>query len=222
MPRQLVFDLPVVTARGRGDFFVSPANQVALAGIEAWRDWPGSKLVLTGPEGTGKSHLARVWAELAEAGIVHATDLARRDIELLAGQNVCVEDTDRIAGSARAEQALFHLHNLALADGKSLLLTARKPPGHWRLALPDLASRIQATPVARLEQPDDALLAAVLVKLFGDRQLSVKPILIAYLVSRMERSLSGAAALVERLDRAALAENRALSRTLAARVLDNP
>jgi chromosomal replication initiation ATPase DnaA len=222
MARQLAFDLPVVAARGRGDFFVSPANRIALASIEAWRAWPGGKLILTGPEGSGKSHLAQVWAGLAEAELVRASDLARRDIRMLAGQNLCVEDADRIAGSPRAEQALFHLHNLALAEGHSLLITARMPPSRWRLALPDLDSRMQATPVAGLEPPDDALLAAVLVKLFDDRQLAVKPPLIAFLVARMDRSLAGARALVERIDRAALAENRALTRALAARVLDNP
>lgn len=220
MARQLIFDLPVRTARGREDFFISPANRNALTTIEAWPGWPGGKLVLTGPEGSGKSHLARVWADLAEAVVISAADLSRRDVEMLAGQNIAIEDAEQVAGHASEEQALFHLHNLVLAEGRSLLITARTAPARWGLILPDLLSRMQAAALTRLEAPDDALLAAVLVKLFADRQLAVKPALIGYLTRRMTRSLSAAAGLVAELDAAALAENRAVTRKLAARVLD--
>ena len=107
-----------------------------------------------------------------------------------------------------------------LAQGGKLLLTAKTAPGRWPFALPDLASRLQATATAILIAPDDELLAAVLVKLFSDRQITVPPSLIPWLLSRMERSFSAAREIVDRLDRHALAQGRAVSRALAAEVLD--
>ncbi len=220
MARQLTFDLPAVTAQGRSDFFVSPSNAAALAAIESWQDWPNRKLVLTGADGAGKTHLVHVWAALGGARVIAATNLAGADIQALAGAAVAIEDADAIAGDTKAEQALFHLHNLVLAEGGSLLLTARNDPARWGLALPDLASRMQATLLTRIDPPDDALLAAVLVKLFSDRQIAVPPSLIGYLLPRIDRSLAAAAELVETLDKAALAEGRAVTRALAGRVLD--
>lgn len=220
MPRQLSFDLPARPALGRDDFFVSPANAEALAAVEGWRDWPGGKLVLAGPEGAGKSHLAHVWAALSGARIAAARDLARADIPRLAERPVAVEDADRIAGDRDAEQALFHLHNLALAEGQALLVTGRDAPGRWGLSLPDLESRLLAARTVRLGPPDDALLAALLAKLFADRQLSPSPDTITYLTRRIDRSFAAAAAVVERLDRAALAGRRPVTRALAAEVLD--
>ena len=133
---------------------------------------------------------------------------------------VAVEDADAVCGNAEAEATLFHLHNLLLAEGGLLLLTAKSPPNRWPLGLPDLASRMQATATAVIAAPDDALLSAVLVKLFADRQISVPPALIPFLAARMDRSFAAAAALVEALDAAALAEGRAVTRPLAAAVLD--
>jgi chromosomal replication initiation ATPase DnaA len=221
MTEQMAFDLPVRSATGREDFFISPSNAVAVAQIEAWRDWPQRKLVLVGPEGAGKTHLAHVWADASGAQIVAATDLAGAGIEALATQGaVAVEDADRIAGDRAAEEALFHLHNLVLAEGGTLLLTARSAPRQWPLSLPDLRSRLEATASATLEAPDDALLAALLVKLFTDRQISVPPRLIAYLVGRMDRSFAAAQALVAALDRRALETGRKISERLAAELLD--
>ena len=131
-----------------------------------------------------------------------------------------VEDVDRCAGLADAEAALFHLHNLTLANGMALLLTGATPPARWGMALPDLASRMQATAITTIEPPDDALLSAVLIKLFADRQLTVAPTLIPYLVARMERSFAGAQDLVAALDQAALSQGRAITLPLAALVLD--
>lgn len=221
MTEQLAFDLPVRSATGREDFFVSPSNAVAVAQIEAWRDWPQRKLVLVGPEGAGKTHLAHVWADASGAKIVAAADLPGAGIEALAGQGaVAVEDADRIAGERAAEEALFHLHNLMLAEGGALLLTARSAPRQWPLALPDLRSRLEATASATLEAPDDALLAALLVKLFADRQIAVPPRLIPYLVGRMDRSFAAAQALVAALDRRALETGRKIGVGLAAELLD--
>lgn len=222
MARQLSFELPVRQALGRDDFFVSPANAEAVAMIEGWQGWPARKLALIGPPGAGKTHLAHVWAALSGARIVAARDLAGADIPALAAGHVAVEDAARIAGDGPAEEALFHLHNLALAEGHCLLMTARSAPRQWPLALPDLASRMQGTPAVTLGEPDDSLLAAVLTKLLADRQLSPSPNTVPYLVRRMDRSFAAARDLVERLDATSLASGRPISRALAAQVLDKP
>jgi chromosomal replication initiation ATPase DnaA len=216
--RQLTFDLTGSEALTRADFFVAPSNALALQTVEGWQDWPGGKLILIGPEGSGKTHLAHVWAAMAGALILSAKDLAKQDIATLSGASVVVEDAEQIGP---AEAQLFHLHNLVTTTGGALLVTAAAPPRDWGLQLPDLLSRLQAAPVARLEAPDEGLLAAVLIKLFADRQLAVAPNLIPYLVSRMPRSVGAARALVAALDAAALAEGRAVTRALAGAVLDS-
>jgi chromosomal replication initiation ATPase DnaA len=220
MARQLSFDLPVRAALGREDFFVSPANAEAVTMIEGWQDWPSHKLVLTGPAGAGKTHLAHVWAGLSGAEIIAARDLPGRDIASLAQGRVVVEDAGRIAGDSAAETALFHLHNQVLAEGHALLVTARTPPHLWGVTLPDLASRLQGTLHSTLGAPDDALLSAVLMKLFTDRQLMPSPDVIPYLARRIERSFRAAEAVVTDLDATALAQRRPITRQLAAQVLD--
>jgi chromosomal replication initiation ATPase DnaA len=214
--RQLAFDLPNAEALTRADFFVSPSNALALQTVEGWQTWPDRKLLLIGPEGAGKTHLAHIWAAMTGAVIVQATDLARTDLSTFEGRRIAVEDADRIG---TAEAALFHLHNLVAATG-ALLLTASTPPRDWRLTLPDLASRLQATAIARLDAPDDALLSAVLIKLFADRQIRVPPNLIPYLVSRMPRSIGAARALVAALDAKALASRRPVTRALAGSLVE--
>ncbi|MDJ0825539.1 MAG: DnaA/Hda family protein [Rhodobacter sp.] len=220
MAEQLTFDLPREPALGRGDFFVSPSNAAAVEAIQGWHDWPDGKLVLVGPKGAGKTHLAHVWAAMTGARIVAASELARAEIPVLAEGPVVVEDADRIAGDAAAEKALFHLHNLARERRVALLITASMAPGRWGLALPDLQSRVQGSGMVSLAPPDDALISAVLVKLFADRQLDVAPDVVAYLAKHMERSFEAAGPLVAALDQAALAEKRAVTRPLAAQVLD--
>lgn len=221
MPRQLSFDLPVRPALGREDFFVSPANAAAVALIEHWPDWPSCKLLLTGPEGAGKTHLAHVWAALSGGTIHEAETLADADIPALATGSVALENAERIAGDAQAEEALFHLHNLVLAEGHFLLVTAHMPPARWGLTLPDLASRMQGTTQADLEPPDDALLSAVLMKLMADRQLLPSPNLIPYLVRRIDRSFQAAQEITARLDAAALERKVPITRALAASILEN-
>ncbi|QIE47365.1 chromosomal replication initiator DnaA [Pseudohalocynthiibacter aestuariivivens] len=220
MPQQLSFDLPAIAARGRDDFFVSTANAVAVALIEGWRDWPARKLVLCGPEGAGKTHLAHVWADLSAARILSADALATADIAQLATGNVVIEDADCIAGQDAAETAFFHLHNLTLAEGHSLLITARAAPSAWALALPDLASRMQGTPTCVMEEPDDALLAAVMMKQFSDRQIMPSAGTIPYLSKRISRTFRAARQTVEALDAASLSTGRPVNRALAAQLLD--
>lgn len=219
MIRQLAFDLPARETFRREDFFVSPANALALAALDGG-DWPGGKLMLVGPAGSGKTHLARMWAAETAAPVVPADDLTSADLHALAaGGRVVVEDAETVAGTPKAEVALFHLHNLVCPQGR-LLLTARAPVRDWGLALPDLHSRLAAAPVALLALPDDALLSAVLIKLFADRQLAVPPALIPWLVAHMDRSIAAARALVAALDARSLAERRAINQKLAADVLD--
>jgi len=224
MAKQLIFDLPVNAALGREDFFVSPANAAAVATIETWTLWSGGKLLLIGPKGSGKSHLAQIWAAETGAQILSAQSLASQDVSAIAETSgyVVIEDADRIAGSQSHETALFHLHNLVLAEGGRILMTAASNPSLWQLSLPDLQSRLQGTAVAALTPPDDALLAAVLVKLFADRQLNVTPRVIDYLITRMERSFDSAHELVAKLDTAALTQKKPLTQRLIASVLDKP
>ncbi|MDU8913230.1 DnaA ATPase domain-containing protein [Aestuariicoccus sp. MJ-SS9] len=219
MSRQLALPLKVRPALGRGDFFVAPPNAVAVALIDGWRDWPGGKLLLCGPVGSGKTHLAHVWSAESFARIVPARRLAQADIPALAQGHVCVEDVQAIAGQPEAENALFHLHNLVLANGNALLLTADTPPAQWPLTLPDLKSRMMGTPLARLEPPDDELLSVVLAKLFADQQIVPAANVIPYLVRHMPRSFDMAGRMVAALDAAALAGSRRISRDLAREVL---
>ena len=222
MAEQLTFRLPARPALGRGDFFVSPANEAAVAVVSDDGSWPLGKLALVGPEGAGKTHLAHVWAAETGARIVAAADLAATDLPRLAAQGrAVVEDMDRAAGEPEAERALFHLHNLLQSGGGRLLLTARARPARWPVALPDLRSRVAGMAVTELAPPDDALLSAVLVKLFADRQIAVAPPVVAYLAARIDRAFAAAHDIVERLDRAALSEGRPVTRALAARLLDN-
>ena len=221
MPRQLALDLPVRPALGRDDFFVSASNALALATLDGWPNWPSGKLILTGAAGAGKSHLAQVWARDTGAQIIAAADLAQADVPSLARGCVGVEDADGLGDlPPEAETALFHLHNLTLAEGGRLLITAAAPPAAWGLRLPDLASRMMATPLAALDAPDDALLSAMLFKLFGDRGLVVPPRVIEYLIPRMERSHAAAARLVADLDSAALERGGGITLPLASATLD--
>lgn len=219
MATQLGFDLPVRAALGREDFFVSPANAMAVALLEGWQGWPGRKLLLIGPAGAGKTHLAHVWAAQSRARILPAAGLEQADIPALAQGHVVVEDIDQIAGQQGAEQALFHLHNLVIAEGHSLLLTSACAPQHLGLSLPDLQSRVQGCQSASLGAPDDRLLGAVLMKLFADRQLVPTPDTLPYLVRWMTRSFDSARQIVAEMDAQALAQGRPLNRALAREVL---
>ncbi|MHA6262741.1 P-loop NTPase family protein [Arenibacterium sp. CAU 1754] len=219
MAEQLSFDLPAKVVLGRSDFFVAPSNAMAVAMIDASDTWPTPCLVLTGPGGSGKTHLTHVWADRTGAPILRARDLPDQDIAALAAGPVSVEDVPDIATDAAALEALFHLYNLSLARRSPLLLTGRAAPAHWNLALPDIQSRVQAACHVALEAPDDTLLAAVLAKLFADRQIMPKTDVIPYLVRHMERSFQAASDIVARMDKVSLSQRKTLSRALARHLL---
>ncbi|MEP1768642.1 MAG: DnaA/Hda family protein [Sulfitobacter sp.] len=221
MALQLGFDLPVRTARGRSDFLVAPSNAMAVAMIENWRNWSGAKMVLSGPAGAGKTHLTHVWADAAQARIISANSLHEDAVPLLAQSSIAVEDVTQIKDDPAAQTALFHLHNLVLAEGHSLLLTGEGAVAHWGLTLPDLVSRMQGALEVSIDAADDALLSAILVKLFADRQLMPPPDVIPYLLNRMDRSFAAANRVVAALDRESLARKRPITRALASVVLDN-
>lgn len=204
--RAFPFELP--TAAGAGDFHIGAANREAAEWIEAWPRWPAPGLALHGPPGCGKSHLLAVWARRARAPRVAARALTRALPDLLAGARTAAIDD---IGPGVDERALLHLYNALAARGGSLLLSATAPPAEWSIALPDLRSRLRALPAAAIAEPDDDLLAAVLVKLFADRQTAVAPAPIGYLVGRIERSFAAARRTVALLDRAACERRRAVT-----------
>ncbi len=216
-PRQLALALSFDDSFAREDFLAGPSNAAALAMIERWPDWPARAVVLVGPEGSGKSHLAAIWARTAGARSIasHAIAAATVPTALATGALV-IEDLREGAGE---EAALFHLLNLAREQGDYVLITARTPPSAWTLRLRDLASRLRAAPTVTLAAPDDALLRAVMVKLFADRQLAVDEGLIGYLATRIERSFAAVRAIVAELDREAMRQRRDVNRALAAELL---
>jgi len=217
-PQQLAFDLAPRPALGKEDFLVSPANEAALALIEQWPHWPHHAVVLEGPAQAGKSHLGQVWRLASHAAQVAARDVSDADVaRLTEAKAILVENLEQGIGD---ERVLFHLLNAARERKLSVLLTTRKPPAEMTIALPDLGSRLRAVPRVAIAPPDEALLRAVLVKHFSDRQLSVEPAVIAYLVLRMERSMAMADALVAALDARALAAKRRITRALAAEILE--
>jgi len=223
---QLPLELAPRPALGREDFLVAPSNEVAVAWIDRWPDWPGPVLALYGPPGSGKTHLCQVWRAASGAVEIDGSRLAEAEPpELLGAARACVlDDADAVLAGAGAGtaggMAGDHLHNSLAERGGQLLLTGRAPPARWPCRLADLSSRLAAAAAARLEAPDDALMEALLVKLCADRQLLIGAEVVRYLLARMERSFAAARALVAALDRASLAEGRAVTVPLARRVLE--
>jgi len=215
--RQLAIDLPVRPALGRADFLVSDCNSAALAWIERWADWPERRLVLHGPQRCGKSHLAQLWCAESGGRLIAGAALVQHTPPFGNGAvppAIVVDDAE-----AAPEEALLHLYNSCAEAGIGLLVVSREAPASWPIALPDLASRLRAMPAIGIDPPDDALLGAVLVKHFADRQLRVMPLVIGYLVPRMERSFAMAATLAARLDELALATGRPIGLPLTRRAL---
>lgn len=217
VPRQLVLDLPYREALEAQDFLVSGSNEAAIELIDRWPDWPHPAAIVTGPEGSGKSHLANVWRHKVGAGLLNAPGVVDEAVAGLGAMTrIVVEDVDR---GLADERALFHLLNLARENRMSVLLTARAAPGEIPIALPDLRSRLRALPHMAIDVPDEALLRSVLVKLFSDRQLDVEPQIISYITLRMERSMKAATRIVAAADTLALALQRRVTRNVAAEAL---
>ena len=220
MVRQLTLDLasPPPTY-ARADFVPSQGNRDALAWIDRWPDWPAPALALNGPPGSGKTHLGRIWAAQAQAFVLDGADLEGKNVADLTALSeahaaLLVDRAERAP-----ERALFHLYNLMRERRHHLLLVSELPPAHWRIELPDLASRLRAAPAVAVAPPDDELLGSIILKQLADRQLHAGPGVVQYLVSRMERSAEVARRLVAALDRRALTERREIDRRLAADVL---
>ncbi len=216
-PRQLAFALPHAESLTRDNFLEGPSNAAALGLIESWPEWPARTMLLVGPEGSGKSHLAAVWAEQAGARstTAHALSAATVPAALATGALV-VED---LKPADFDERAMFHLLNLAREEQAYVLITARTPPSAIEVELRDLRSRLRALPVVSLAEPDDLLFRALIVKFCADRQLAIDESVVGYLVTRIERSYAAARQAVEQLDREALRLGRPVTRALAAELL---
>ena len=219
-PRQLALALDHSESFAREDFLTGTSNEGALALIERWPDWPDRMMVLVGPQGSGKSHLAAIWAELSGARTAAARSIGPDNLpSAFATGALVLED---IAAGRFDERALFHLINVAREERAFVLMTARSAPASWTIAVPDLASRLRVLPVIELAAPDDALLRAIIVKLFTDRQLVVDESLVAYLATRVERSFAGAHQAVDALDREAMRRQRPVTRSLAGELFREP
>jgi chromosomal replication initiation ATPase DnaA len=218
-PRQLAFALPHAESLTRDNFLEGPANAAGLALVDSWPEWPNRLMLLVGPEGSGKSHLAAIWAEQAGARSISAHALTPASVPAaLATGALVVEDLNP---SEVDERALFHLMNLAREDQAFVLITARVPPSAFQIELRDLRSRLRAVPAVSLLPPDDALFRALIVKFCADRQMAVDESVVSYLATRIERSYAAARRAVELLDSEALRLGRPVTRALAAELLRN-
>lgn len=213
---QLPLALALPPRYGPADFLVAPSNAAAHAAVERWPDWPHSVLLLVGPGGSGKTHLAHIWAARAGATALEPRDLAAGRAGHAPFRSALLDGLD---GWHLPEADLFHFLNRAREQDTSLLITARSLPGRWPIATPDLLSRLRLAPAVVIEEPDETLMRAVLVKSFADRQLRVDAPLIDYLALRLDRSLAAVAAAVAALDTAGLARGLPVTRAMAAKVL---
>lgn len=225
---QMPLELSFVPAHNHDDFFVTNCNQLAFHAITEWTEWPDGRLALTGPAGSGKTHLASIWSQKTGGVTLPAIDLTEKRLQsLMLERAVAIEDVDCLSGlpvSARkqCETCLFHLYNFAGAEGMSLLLTGRLGPAHWLIKTPDLESRCAAMAHIAISPPDDEVLASVLLKQFADRQLDIGDEVIQYLLLRMERSFAAAEQIVHQLDQMALARHRRITRQLAGELFEAP
>ncbi|MBC8339871.1 MAG: DNA replication protein [Rhodospirillales bacterium] len=219
---QLTLDFEHRPAFGGEDFLVAPPNADAVRWLDAWPDWPGSALVLSGPAGSGKTHLAQVFQAMSRACVVSTADLRESQPPSYLGDApaAIVEDADTLIGKNGLEEPLLHLFNVLRETDRHLLMTAKQPSARWGIALKDLSSRLNAASQAAIGAPDDALITAVLVKQFQDRQLRIDTDVISFMVPRMERSFEAARHMVHVLDELALKERRNITVPLVRKVLE--
>jgi chromosomal replication initiation ATPase DnaA len=216
--RQLTLDLPHAAASTLDDFLPAASNRRALEAVLGWPDWPATALIIDGPAGSGKTHLARIWAARAGATLLCGPEIwdVANPLMRVGGSACCVvDDADRVED----ERLLLHLYNTLAERRGSLLLTARRPLAEWGIALADLRSRLRTAWIVGIGVPDDALLAALLVKQLGDRQLRVEPGVVEMLARHMERSFAAAATIVRHLDLLSLQAGRPITPGLARAVL---
>ena len=219
-PRQLALALPHAESLARDNFLEGPANAAGIALVDAWPEWPSPIMLVVGPEGSGKSHLAAIWAEQAGARSTTAHLLTAANVPgALATGALVVDD---LRERQFDERALFHLLNLAREDGAYVLITARTLPSAFEVELRDLRSRLRALPVVTLGEPDDDLFRALIVKYCADRQMAVDETVVGYLASRIERSYAAVRHAVALLDTEALRQGRPVTRALAAELLRRP
>lgn len=204
------------SATGRDDLLVSERMAAAVSIVDAWPNWPSPVVILTGPEGSGKSHIAQIFRDASGA-----TDILPQPgegaSEAAAAGAVLFEDADRTGFD---EVELFHVINAVRQHGTTLLITSRSFPPSWNVKLADLNSRLKAATVVEIGAPDEDLLGQLITKLFADRQLYIDDKIVGYIVSRMERSFLAAQVVVDRMDRLALARRVKITRSLAAEVLE--
>lgn len=220
---QLAFEFPHGPSFADSDFLIAPCNEPAVEWVARWPEWPSTALALVGPSGSGKTHLLRIFEARTGALPLAPEALGGIDPEAALGpaRAVAIEDPEATLADSAAAEGLFHLFNRLASHGGHLLLTGRRPPSRWRVPLPDLASRLATATVAEIAAPDDALLGAVLAKLFADRQLRPSREVFGYVLARAERSVSALAAIVAEVDRRALAAGRAVTLPLVAKALRN-
>lgn len=216
MAEQLTLRFAFEPGLGEQDFLVGPFNSAACDMINLWPDWPDRVVILCGPEGCGKTHLAHIWARKSGAAFLALNELDASSLPALFSQPALVLDH---RGGSFAEQELFHLLNLARERQIDVLITARTKPDGWALRTPDLLSRLRLAPLVEIGFPDDASFRALLAKLLHDRQLQVDPNVIEYLTIRCERSFAAATQVVELLDSESLKKARPITRAIAADVL---
>lgn len=213
---QLPLSLSLEPSIAREDLIESDANLLAIDLVDHWPNWPSQFVIFAGPVGSGKTHMAKVWAEKANASIFSFDQLVEYASSIDFSQNLVLED---VTSKNIDEDILFHCFNAVKANGSFLVITSREFPNAWQLELADLKSRLRTAHIVELQEPDDILLSRILVKLFSDRQITVEPNLIEYLVTRMERSLGAAGEIVAWLDSEALARRSKINRSLAAKAL---
>jgi chromosomal replication initiation ATPase DnaA len=205
--RQLPLPLAHRPALAADDFLVADSNRSAVDWLDRWPGWPAPALVIVGPEGAGKTHLARIFAERVGAAFFEGRRIGQAALSPLvegAPAAVVVDDGDQVPDWT----TLFHLYNILVGREGHLLVTARQAPSRWPITLADLRSRLVTAPIAAIEPPCDALLAAVLAKLFSDRGVAVDPDVVSYLSVRIERSFAAAQRVVTAIDTHALAAGR--------------